>query len=90
LEDQMKKLIAAALAIGVVAGTATVAEARDGCGRGAYRGPYGHCRPIGPGGAVVVVPRGPVIGTFYPGRGYWDGRRYYAHRYRHHGGWRYR
>jgi hypothetical protein len=31
-----------------------------------------------------------VIGRNYPGRGYWDGHRYYQNRYRHHGGWRYR
>jgi hypothetical protein len=37
----------------------------------------------GPGGALV-------IGTYYPRRGYWDGRRYWAHRDRWHGGWRYR
>ena len=31
-----------------------------------------------------------VIGQFYGGRGYWDGRRYYQHRVRHNNGWRYR
>jgi hypothetical protein len=31
-----------------------------------------------------------VIGTYYHGRGYWDGHRYWQHRDRWHGGWRYR
>jgi hypothetical protein len=52
-----------------------------------HRGPYGHCRPNG----AVAVGVGPlVVGTLYPGRGYWDGHRYWAHRERWHGGWRYR
>lgn len=86
----MKTFVAIAIAIGVMAGTASVAEARDGCGRGMARGPHGHCRVIGGPGAVVVGPGRLVIGNFYAGRGYWDGRRYYQHRYRHHNGWRYR
>lgn len=36
---------AALLALGTLAGTATVAEARDGCGPGFHRGYYGYCRP---------------------------------------------
>jgi hypothetical protein len=31
-----------------------------------------------------------VIGTYYPHQGYWDGHRYWQHRDRWHGGWRYR
>jgi hypothetical protein len=42
-----------------------------------------HC-----GGPVVVV--GPRVGVFYAGRGYWDGHRYWGHRDRWHGHWRYR
>lgn len=38
----------------------------------------------------VVVVGGPRIGVFYGGRGWWDGHRYWAHRERWHGGWRYR
>ena len=30
------------------------------------------------------------IGIFYAGHGWWDGHRYWGHRYRFHGGWRYR
>lgn len=88
----MKTLVAIAVAVGVMAGTASVAEARDGCGRGMFRGPGGHCRVIrGPGpGAVVVLPGRPVVGNFYAGRGYWDGRRYYQHRERRGNRWRYR
>lgn len=88
----MKTLLTLALAATALAG-ATAAEARDGCGPGAHRGAYGHCRPNrGPGygpGPGVVAP-GLVIGNFYGGRGYWDGHRYWQHRERRDGGWRYR
>ena len=83
----MKKLIALALAAGVAVVATSAADARDGCGRGFHRGPYGHCRPNRD--RVVVAP-GLVIGNFYTGRGYWDGRRYWQRRYRWHHGWRYR
>ena len=83
----MNQFIAIAIAASVAAGGATGASARDGCGRGFHRGPAGYCRPNAGGPVVVVRPR---IGVFYPGRGYWDGRRYYQHRYWHHRGWRYR
>lgn len=84
----MRKRLAAALAIGVAMLSVSSAEAREGCGPGGHRGPYGHCRPNrGP----VVVERGPlVVDRYYAGRGYWDGRRYWQHRHRWHGGWRYR
>ncbi len=84
----MKTMLALAVATTAVIGAMSTADARDGCGRGFFRGPAGHCRPMGgPRPVFVAVPR---IGIFYPGRGYWDGRRYWAHRYHHHGGWRYR
>jgi hypothetical protein len=88
MEVCMRKLVTAALAIGVALTATTAASAREGCGPGGHRGPYGHCRPNrGP----VIVERGPlVVDRFYQGRGYWDGRRYWQHRERHHGGWRYR
>lgn len=84
----MKTFLALAVAATAIVGGTTAAEARDGCGRGFFRGPAGHCRALNGRGPVVVV--GPRIGIFYPGRGYWDGRRYWAHRYHHRGGWRYR
>jgi hypothetical protein len=90
----------AAMAAGLVAAAvASPAQARDGCGPGYHRGPAGRCRPNRPPppppgspGVAVGVPGGPalVIGNFYPGRGYWDGRRYWRHRERRHGGWHYR
>lgn len=92
----MKKLLAAALLAGVAIAGATSADARDGCGPGGHRGPYGHCRPSrgpgygGPGYRGAVVAPGLVIGNFYNGRGYWDGHRYWHNRYRDHGNWRYR
>jgi hypothetical protein len=89
----MKKILAIMLAAGAVVAATNAAEARDGCGRGEHRGPWGHCRvnrggPVGPG--VVVGPGGGlVIGNFYEGRGYWDGHRYWHNRRAWHHGWRY-
>ncbi|WP_068071129.1 GCG_CRPN prefix-to-repeats domain-containing protein [Novosphingobium lentum] len=83
----MKKLFATIFVAGAALATASVAEARQGCGPGGHRGPYGHCRPNN--GGRVIAP-GLVIGNFYHGRGYWDGRRYWQHRNRdHRRGWRY-
>ena len=83
----MKKiLLAAACAVSALA-SVTAADASGGCGPAFHRGPYGGCRPNrGPG---VIAP-GLAVGAFYPGHGYWDGGRYWGHRYRWHGGWRYR
>lgn len=91
----MRKIILAALAAGAALTIGVPAEARQGCGIGAHRGPGGYCRPnrgrfYGPPRGGFVGAPGLRIGVFYPGRGYWGGRRYYAHRYRWHGGWRYR
>jgi hypothetical protein len=83
----MKTMIAIALAAVATVAATSSADARDGCGRGYHRGPYGHCRPNNGPGPVVVAPS---IGMFYAGRGYWDGHRYWMHRDRWHGGWRYR
>lgn len=85
----MKRFLLGALASVAVLTAVAPAEARDGCGDGFFRGPYGHCRPYRGPGPVVVGP-GVVVGAFYPGRGYWDGQRYWGHRYAWHRGWRYR
>ncbi|WEJ99637.1 MAG: hypothetical protein P0Y59_22465 [Candidatus Sphingomonas phytovorans] len=85
----MKTLLAIALVTGAATVSISPADARQGCGPGYHRGPAGHCRP-NRGPAVVVAPGPLVVGNFYHGRGYWDGRRYWQHRYRGHGGWRYR
>ncbi|HTI30825.1 MAG TPA: hypothetical protein VL405_01745 [Sphingomonas sp.] len=73
--------------------TATAADARQGCGPGAERGPRGYCHPIRRGhwdrGNHYGRDRW-VVGRFYDGRGYWDGRDWYQHRYRYNNGWRYR
>jgi len=85
----MRKLLTATLAIGVALTAVSAADAREGCGRGGHRGDYGHCRPNrgGPGvGRRDVL----VVDRFYQGRGYWDGHRYWQHRDRREGGWRYR
>ena len=84
----MNKFLMATIAAGVALAGTTAAEARDGCGPGGHRGPYGRCRPNG--GPAFVAPGAIVIGQYYPGRGYWDGHRYYQHRERFHGDWRYR
>jgi hypothetical protein len=83
----MKRFLLAAMVVGAALTATARAEARQGCGVGAHRGPGGYCRPNR--GRVVTVPR-VRIGVFYAGRGYWDGRRYWKQRYRWHGGWRYR
>jgi hypothetical protein len=85
----MKTLMMLALAAGLSLGTASTAMAREGCGPGGHRGPYGHCRP-NRGTRVVVTPNGGfVVGNYYRGRGYWDGRGWYHHRRRWHNSWRY-
>lgn len=83
----MKTILLAALAAGAAFTAVAPVQARQGCGFGAHHGPGGRCRPDR-GGAIVAP--GVRIGVFYPGRGYWSGRGYYRHRYRWHGGWRYR
>jgi hypothetical protein len=87
----MKTIFTLALAAVATIAATSSADARDGCGRGYHRGPYGHCRPNWRNGpAIVVAPGGLVIDRWYEGRGYWDGHRYWMHRDRWHGGWRYR
>jgi hypothetical protein len=88
-KDVMKALLAIALAAGATLVASSPADARQGCGPGFHRGPYGHCRP-NRDRVVRVAPGALVVGNFYSGRGYWDGRRYYPHRYRYRNGWRYR
>lgn len=85
----MKRFLTATLAAAIAIGGVSAAQARDGCGPGGHRGPYDHCRP-NRGERVVVAPGGLVIGQYYGRRGYWDGHRYWHHRDRWHGGWRYR
>lgn len=83
----MRKILLAAIAAGAALTGVAPAEARQGCGAGAHRGPGGYCRPNYD--RAVIAP-GVRIGVFYPGRGYWDGRRYWGHRDHWRGGWRYR
>jgi hypothetical protein len=83
----MRKILLAALAASAALVSVAPAEAREGCGPGGHRGPAGYCRPNR--GGVVVAP-GVRVGVFYPGRPNSHGRRYWGHRDRWHGGWRYR
>jgi hypothetical protein len=84
----MRRVILVAVAAAAAMTAISPANARQGCGVGFHRGPQGFCRVNR--GPIVVVPGGPVIGIYHPGRGYWDGQRYWGHRYWHRDGWRYR
>lgn len=83
----MKRIVAILIAAGMSFAAASSASAAGGCGPGLHRGPAGGCRP---NRGAYVRPGRPVIGHYYGGRGYWDGRRYYQQRYRRGDGWRYR
>ena len=84
----MKIMTYAGTGVALALTLASAAQAAGGCGPGYHRGPYGGCRVnLGPGPVVVG---GPAVGIFYPGRGWYDGNRYWGNRYRWHGGWRYR
>ena len=82
-EIAMRTLAAVTLASAIALAFVSPAQARQGCGAGFHRGPYGHCRPN-------VRAQVYVVGRYYPHRGYWDGRRWHANRYRDHDHWRYR
>lgn len=85
----MRKILAFAFVAALVTGASSSADARGGCGPGWHPGPYGrHCFRNADGGEAVVLT--PGVGVFVTGHGYWDGRRYWWHRDRWHGGWRYR
>ena len=97
----MRKALVITLAgIASLAAFSSPASARDGCGDGWHRNFNGDCRPNNYHsryyssrfyGDRYAYPDADVdfeIGTFYPGRGYWDGDRFYMHR-RWDGGWRY-
>ena len=101
----LTKFLAKAAVIGGLAvaglGMATPADAgvHVGVAVGGYYHPHRHwCRwhpraCYGPHyyrPGVVVGVGGPRIGVFYTNRGWWDGHRYWGHRYRWHNGWRYR
>jgi Ni/Co efflux regulator RcnB len=95
----MKKILLGAIAIGAMMAVTAPAQARDGCGRDAHRGPRGECRPDhrsgwdrGRGWDRGPGPGRPAWeeGRYYPGRGYYYRNRWYQHRDRHRGDWRYR
>jgi hypothetical protein len=83
----MKGFIAITAASIFAVAAASPADARQGCGPGFHRTPYGRCVPNrGPREQVWVV------GRYYPGHGYWYQNRWWHHRYRDrdHNDWRYR
>ncbi|NLS00695.1 hypothetical protein HGP17_28025 [Rhizobium sp. P38BS-XIX] len=85
----MKKLALPGFAVAACFAATLPANAADGCGFGFHRDFLGYCHPNRYYPPVVVVPRAVPYGVFYPGRGYWDGNRYWAHHYWRYGGWRY-
>jgi hypothetical protein len=87
-ENAMNTMLLAMLAAGTTLAVSAPAEARGGCGPGFHRGYYGRCVPNR--GPRFAPRRAPVVGVYYPGRGYWHANRYWHRRYRWHGGWRYR
>ena len=103
MECVMRRALIMTLAgVASLAAFSSAAVASDGCGDGWHRNDYGDCRPNGYSHRyyrgrddaylydrdrdVVVAPD---IGVFYPGRGYWDGDRYYMHRRWEDGDWHY-
>jgi hypothetical protein len=87
----MKKLLLGAFCAAAALTAVSSANAAGGCGLRDHRGPYGGCRVNANGALIQTTPVGNVrVGSFYPHRGYWDGRRYWGHRYAWRGGWRYR
>jgi len=81
----MKAIAAIGLASAFALAAASPADARQGCGRGFHRTPYGRCVPNRGGQQVWVV------GRYYAGHGYWYNNRWYRHRYRDRDrAWRYR
>jgi hypothetical protein len=80
-----KSLLFALTAAAATLVAAPQAQARDRCGAGYHRNAHGRCVMNHRARRPVVV-----IGHYYNGRGWWDGRRYWRHRYMHRGHWRYR
>lgn len=80
-----KSLLLALAATAATLVVAPQAQARDRCGTGYHRNAHGRC-------VLNRAARRPVlvIGRYYNGQGWWDGHRYYRHRYMHRGHWRYR
>jgi hypothetical protein len=88
----MKRILLGALCAAATLATVSSADAAGGCGVMYHRDVYGHCRLNPYGRAVATTPGGVnvVVGSFDPHRGYWDGHRYWWHRYNCAAGWCYR
>jgi hypothetical protein len=95
-----KALILTVAGVASLVAFAPAAQARDGCGDGWHRNIYGDCRPnvyhryYGARDRYLYDRDRDVvldfdIGTFYPGRGYWSGDRFYMHRSWDGDDWRY-
>jgi hypothetical protein len=87
----IKNFLFGALCAAATIAAVSPADAAGHCGLKYHRDPYGRCRLNLNGALIESTPRGNIqVGVFYPGRGYWDGNRYWWHRDAWHGGWRYR
>ena len=82
----MKTLMALAAAAVVATAAASPADARQGCGPGFHRTPYGRCVPNR--GQRMRQMRY-VEGRYYPGQGYWWHNQWRHHRQRRNGVWIY-
>jgi hypothetical protein len=86
----MKALAVLGLATVIAIGSASAADARQGCGAGFHRNMRGRCVPNLRQRNMRQRAEVFVVGRYYPGRGYWYDGRWWHHRYRHHNIWRYR
>jgi len=80
----MKVLTAIGFASAVALAAVTPAQARQGCGPGFHRTPYGRCVPNRDNMRVQWVE-----GRYYPGHGYWWHNGWRHHRQRRNGVWIY-
>jgi hypothetical protein len=86
----MKNFLLGALCAAATIAAVSPAFAAGDCGLARHRA-NGGCHLNKGGRLIATTGHGNVVvGSFYPGRGYWDGHRYWAHRDAYQGGWRYR
>ena len=83
----MRVLTAIGFASAVALAAVTPAQARQGCGPGFHRAPYGRCVPNR--GQRMMQQQRWVEGRYYAGRGYWWHNEWRHHRQRRNGVWIY-
>ena len=95
MRKMFKWAMGAAMTAGMALAAAAPAQAGVTIGVGVPIAPVGPARGPNwcyyhPGACGPAYVAGPVVGVFVPGRGYWDGRAWYWHRYWRYGRWYYR